>query len=73
MHPHYTRDRQRPYGGCGVQIYTRSPHGSVPRIEASDDLGRAPATHVLQVCLRQTLAYVITGPKATESNGKLPD
>jgi hypothetical protein len=38
--------------------------GSIPRIEASDDLGGAPAPHVR--CLGQTLTYVITEQKATE-------
>jgi len=33
-------------GGYGVQIYIRSPRRSIPRIEASDDFGGAPAPHV---------------------------
>jgi hypothetical protein len=41
MPPHYGGDRQQRYGGCSVQIYARLPRGSVPRIEASDDLRRA--------------------------------
>ena len=49
----------------GVQSDTRPPHGSVPRIEASDDVGEALVAHVR--CLGQTLTYVINEQEAGEA------
>jgi hypothetical protein len=48
-----------------VQSDIRPPHGSVPRIEASDDVGETPAAHVR--CLGQTLTYVINEQEAGEA------
>ena len=53
--PHCAGDRQQACGCCGVQIYARSPRRSVPRIEASDDLGGEQLARVIMFTMKSYL------------------